>query len=249
MLELRGITKRFGGLVAVDELSFTVEENSITALIGPNGAGKTTVFNIVMGIYSPDEGDVYFKGRRITGMAPHKVAQLGISRMFQNIRLFPHMTVLENILVAMRYERGESLMAVLFQRGKVKREERERMERAVELLNLTDLVEKKDTPAANLSQGQRKLLEIARALATGAELFLLDEPTSSLSPNMKERMVKTILSLKDMGKTVLFIEHDMEVVREADKVIVLSSGRKIAEGSYHEVMADKKVVEVYLGRE
>ncbi len=249
LLALDGVTKRFGGLVAVDGLTFSIEAGAIVAMIGPNGAGKSTVFNLVTGIYRPDAGSVAFDGLPLAGAHIDAVAKRGIARTFQNIRLFAFMSALDNVMTGrharMRAQLWDSLLHTPLQR----REERAVRERARDLLRFVGLEADAERYAHNLPYGSQRRLEIARALANDPKLLLLDEPAAGMNPREKDDLVELIGRIRASGVTVFLIEHDMRLVmRVSERITVLDHGEKIAEGTPDEIRANERVIEAYLGK-
>jgi branched-chain amino acid transport system ATP-binding protein len=252
LLELRDVTKAFGGLGVVDHLNLHVDEGEIVSVIGPNGAGKTTVFNLITGIFRPDSGEIVFDGRRISGLAPHKITQRGVARTFQTLRLFLNMTVLENVMAAEYGNTKATVFEAMLQLPRARREEKRIRAIAEEKLAFFGqrlAGYRFDQPAYTLSYANRRRLEIARAMATNARLLLLDEPAAGMNPNETLEVTELIGRLRDdAGYTILVIEHDMHVVEGiSDRVVALDHGVKIAEGSFGEVATHPLVIEAYLG--
>lgn len=250
LLEVRDLTKHFGGIRAIEEVRFRVMEGSITSIIGPNGAGKTTLFNCLTGITQPTKGRVSFLDTEITGFRPSSIVKLGIARTFQNIRLFKEMSVLENIMVSQHCRTGAGLFASILRGNAFKKEEKIIEEKALEYLELVGLEDFAETLSWNLPYGSQKRLEIARAIATEPRLMLLDEPTAGMNPQETSEMMELIKRLQELGKTIILIEHDMKVVMGiSENIVVLDHGVRIAEGTPGEIRKNPLVIEAYLGKE
>ncbi|RLA79749.1 MAG: ABC transporter ATP-binding protein [Deltaproteobacteria bacterium] len=249
MLSVRNVRKYFGGIKAVDGVSLDVTPRSITGLIGPNGAGKTTLFNIISGYYKPDAGEIYFKGERIDGLSLHETFKKGLCRTFQISRELKLMTVLENVMLPPRHQLGENLLKTWFLPSKVRKQEQELRERALEILDSVGLLHLKDEYAGNLSGGQKRLLELARVMMADPEMVLLDEIAAGVSPSERVMLAEHIRRLvEERGITVLVVGHEMDFVMDlCDPVIVMDKGKKLTEGSPEEVSKDPRVLEVYLG--
>lgn len=250
ILRVENLQKSFGGIRAIDSLNFGLSQGQVKSVIGPNGAGKTTLFNLITGIYLPSEGILRFNGQVLNGLKPYRIARLGVSRTFQNLQLFGNMTVLENVMVGRHSLTSAGLLSTGLRLSRMRREEKNIQEKALEELSFMGLETKAELEAVSLPLGEQKLLETARALATSPRLLLLDEPAAGLNIRETEKLSQTILKIRDRGITIILVEHDMSLVMEiSDEILVLNYGSKIAEGPPREIQQNREVIAAYLGEE
>lgn len=250
ILEVKNLSIHFGGLKAVDDVNFEVRKGEIVSIIGPNGAGKTTVFNMLTGVYEPTFGQIFFNGEEIQGKTPQQIVKAGMARTFQNIRLFPDMRVIQNVLLGMHTNTDYNFFDLVFHTKKYRKLEKEKQQKAVDILNFLDLGKYIHDYPTNLPYGDQRKVEIARAIATQAQLLLLDEPAAGMNPEESEELLAFIRGLVDQGFTIVLIEHDMNLVMNiSDRIYVIDHGRKIAEGLPQQIATNKDVIIAYLGEE